>query len=59
MRAEPIRSALPLVLVALMLGIAVALELALFERTLWAPKLPLALLLVVAFLCARHDRGAR
>ena len=37
--------ALPLGLLAAMLGIAALLELALFERFLWASKLPLALVL--------------
>ena len=39
---------LPLVVVALMLAIGVALELARFDRVVWIPKLPLALALAIA-----------
>jgi hypothetical protein len=45
---------LPLVVVALMFATGVALELVRFGDLAWRPKLPLALLLVLAFV-----RGAR
>jgi hypothetical protein len=48
----------PLLLVAAMLGIASVLEVALFDRWLWLPKLPLAVLLTVALLCNLR-RGRR
>ncbi|HLF56091.1 MAG TPA: hypothetical protein VI942_04515 [Thermoanaerobaculia bacterium] len=43
------RPPLPLLLAAAMLAIGVAIELALFARVELAPKLPLALLLGLAF----------
>jgi hypothetical protein len=49
----------PLVLVAAMLAIAILLEWAIFGRWLWQPKLPLAVLLAVAFLrLRRRERRA-
>ncbi len=48
----------PLLLVAAMLGIASVLEVALYDRWLWLPKLPLAVLLTVALVRNRR-RGRR
>ena len=53
------RLALPLVLVAAMLAIATGLELALFRHPFWLEKLPLALLLTLAFLRSSGRRPAR
>jgi len=50
-----LRPPLPLLLAAAMLAIGVAIELALFARVELAPKLPLALLLGLAF--ARGGAG--
>ena len=44
----------PLLLVAAMLGIASVLEVALYDRWLWLPKLPLAVLLTVALFRIRR-----
>ena len=49
--------ATPLLLVASMLAIAVAIEALGFGAVLWLPKLPLALLLALALLRARSERG--
>ncbi len=56
--ARSLPLALPLALLAAMLAIAVAIETWLDGSPAWLPKLPLALLLVVAAL-ARPDRGRR
>ena len=49
---------LPLLLVAAMLAIAVALELALFGQAALVAKAPLALLLAAALWRKRHARSA-
>jgi hypothetical protein len=51
---SPRGQALPLLLLAAMLGIAVVLESVLFERLLWASKLPLALLLGACWMRGRR-----
>jgi uncharacterized iron-regulated membrane protein len=48
----------PLLIVAVLLGIASVLEVALYGRWLWLPKLPLAALVAAALLRAR-PRGRR
>ncbi len=53
------RLATPLALLAAMLAIAAGIELALIGRLLWLPKLPLALLLALAFVRSRRGGAAR
>ena len=49
----------PLHFVAAMLAFALAIEIGFFGRVLLAPKLPLALLLTLAFVRARGANRAR
>jgi len=51
------RLAWPLVMLAAMLAIAIVIEGALFDRVLWASKVPLALMLAFA-LSRSRDAGA-